>query len=270
MKKFVMPILNALQVCGCIQIWRKIMLSGLKENGLTKLSGNALKIIAAAFMAVDHIGFLFFPRIKILRILGRLAFPIFAFMIAEGCRYTKNRLRHFLSIFLLAVLCQTVYYFALRDTGMSILVTFSLSILMIYGLQHCKKALSNPALGWLRQSGAVLLFLLLVAAVYLLNQWLTIDYGYWGCMVPVFASLFQQRGGEKTKFYGNTVHVAMLGLGLIPLALTLGGIQFYSFLALPLLLLYSGKRGNWNMKYFFYVFYPAHLVVLQGIYLLLH
>ena len=270
MKKFIMPILKALRIRSCIQIWRKSMLSGLKGSGLAKLSGNALKIIAAASMAVDHVGLLFFPGLAILRILGRLAFPIFAFMIAEGCRYTKNRLRHFLGVFLLAVLCQTVYYIVLRDTDMCILVTFSLSILMIYGLQHCKEALSDPSLTWLRQSGAVLFFLLLVAAVYLLNQFMTIDYGFWGCMVPVFSSLFQQRHEKKASLYDTPVHVAMLGLGLIPLALTLGGVQFYSFLALPLLLLYSGKRGKWKMKYFFYVFYPAHLVILQGINLLLH
>lgn len=245
------------------------MLSGLEENGLAKLSGNTLKIIAAVSMAVDHIGIIFFPGFALFRILGRLAFPIFAFMIAEGCRYTKNRLRHFCSVFLLATVCQIVYYIALRDTDMSILVTFSLSILMIYGLQHCKKALSDPAHGWLRQSGAVLLFFMLVAMVYVLNQWVTIDYGFWGCMVPVFVSLFQDSGEVKSRFDRVPVHVAMLGMGLFPLALTLGGVQYYSFLALPLLILYSGERGKRKMKYFFYVFYPAHLVVLYGIHMLI-
>ena len=53
------------------------------------------------------------------------------------------------------------------------------------------------------------------------------------------------------------------------LAADLGGTQWYSLLALPLLLLYSGKRGKANLKYFFYIFYPVHLVVLQGIDMLL-
>lgn len=244
------------------------MLSGLEEKDLAKLSGNALKIIAAVSMAVDHTGIIFFPGVVLFRIFGRLAFPIFAFMIAEGCRYTKNRVRHFCSVFLLAAVCQIVYYIALRDTDMSILMTFSLSILMIYALQYCKEVLSDPICGWLRQTGAVLLFLLLVSAVYLLNQWLTIDYGFWGCMVPVFVSLFQDRGEAKSRLDRISVHVVMLGMGLLPLTLTLGGLQYYSFLTLPLLLLYSGKRGKWKLKYFFYVFYPAHLVVLQGIYML--
>ena len=57
----------------------------------------------------------------------------------------------------------------------------------------------------------------------------------------------------------------MTGVGLILLSWDLKGIQIWSLLALPLLMLYSGRRGKWNMKYFFYIFYPAHLASLQGI-----
>ena len=63
--------------------------------------------------------------------------------------------------------------------------------------------------------------------------------------------------------------VLALGVGLAILAGVSGGIQVYSLLALPLLLLYSGRRGRLNLKYFFYIFYPVHLAVLQGIQLLL-
>ena len=55
------------------------------------LTGNALKILAALFMTIDHIGVMLFPRVLVLRIIGRLALPIFAFMIAEGCKYTRNK-----------------------------------------------------------------------------------------------------------------------------------------------------------------------------------
>ena len=54
------------------------------------LNGNALKIIGAVSMFIDHVGVLFFPRVLFLRIIGRLAFPIFAYLIAEGCRHTNN------------------------------------------------------------------------------------------------------------------------------------------------------------------------------------
>lgn len=227
-------------------------------------SGNALKLIAAVSMVIDHIGVLLLPNLPVLRIIGRLAFPIFAYMISEGCRYTKNRKRYFLTIFLSAVICQVVYFFAEGSTYMCILVTFSLSVLMIYVLQKFKKALAMPhAAGRKIISGLILV--LSVAAVYRLNQLLRIDYGFWGCMVPVFASIFQQCG----KLDRIPVHTTMLGIGLILLAASMITIQYYSLLALPLLLCYSGRRGKYSMKYFFYIFYPVHLAVLQGLDLLL-
>ena len=69
-----------------------------------KLSGNALKIIAAITMFIDHMGLMLFPKTLIFRYIGRLAFPIFAFMIAEGCRYTRNRLRYWGGLSALALL----------------------------------------------------------------------------------------------------------------------------------------------------------------------
>ena len=59
-----------------------------KKIGLTN---NQLKIIAMISMLIDHIGLQMFPDLLIFRIIGRLAFPIFAYMIAEGCFYTKNK-----------------------------------------------------------------------------------------------------------------------------------------------------------------------------------
>lgn len=214
-------------------------------------TGNALKIIAAVAMVCDHAGIMIFPQFPILRIIGRLAYPIFAFMIAEGCKYTRSKPRYFGMVFLLAILCQTVYYFVDGTLYLSILFTFSLSILAIYTLQNFK-AKKNAL------SGAV--FVLTVASVYLLNQIFVIDYGFWGCMVPVFAAVFQ-----NTRYDKISVHTAMLGLGLILLSASVGGIQYYSLLALPLLQCYNGRRGKWKMKYFFYIFYPAHLVFLQAI-----
>ena len=67
------------------------------------LSGNALKIIACVSMFIDHASLMLFPEIIWLRYIGRLAFPIFAFLISEGCRYTKNKLNYFLSVFILGV-----------------------------------------------------------------------------------------------------------------------------------------------------------------------
>ena len=229
------------------------------------LSGNGLKIIAAVSMLLDHAGVIFFPRVLLLRILGRLAFPIFAYMIAEGCRYTRNRRRYFLTVFGLAAICQSVYFIYDRDLYMCILVTFSLSILMIYLLQNMKAA--PTAWSCLLWGGA---FALAVAAVWWLNSVVLIDYGFWGCMVPVFVAVFQGRGRiSADKLDRKMIHVLMLGIGLVILAVSLGGVQHYSLLVLPLLMAYSGKIGRFKMKYFFYLFYPLHLAALEGLAMLL-
>ena len=85
----------------------------MEERGRGFLNGNHLKLIAAFTMLLDHAGILLFPRVQLFRILGRLAYPIYAYMIAEGCRYTKNKLRYFLMVFGLGAACQIVYYFAM-------------------------------------------------------------------------------------------------------------------------------------------------------------
>lgn len=229
------------------------------------LSGNALKIIAAVSMLLDHIGVVLFPQVTFLRILGRLALPVFAFMIAEGCRYTKNRLRYFMTVFCLGALCQIVYYLYDRDLYMCILVTFSLAILVIYPLQNLKTAETAAC----RAIWAAVT-VLAVAGVWWLNRRLVIDYGFWGCMLPVFAALFQGRGKAAAgKWDCKATHVLSLGTGLVLLALDRGGVQMFSLAALPLLLAYSGQRGKGNLKYFFYIFYPVHLALLQGLAMIL-
>ena len=219
------------------------------------LSGNALKILAAIFMTIDHIGVILFPRVLVLRIIGRLALPIYAFMIAEGCKYTRNKRKYFSMVFGLGAVCQIVYYLFDGSLYFSILITFSLAILMIYALQNWKQ--KKTALSGLVFAGSVL-------AVYLLNEWFTIDYDFWGCMLPVFAAL-----AHGTEHDTDTMNITMLGVGLVFLGLSTDAIQCLALMALPLLYAYNGKRGKLNLKYFFYIFYPTHLVVLEGIAMLM-
>lgn len=229
-------------------------------------SGNALKLIAAAAMTVDHVGLLFFPQVKWMRIIGRLAFPIFAYMIAEGCKYTRSRMRYFLTMALLAAFCQGVYWVAAGSGYLSVLVTFSLAIPVIWALQSFREALTEGHRFRAVRAGTALISA--VVLVWYLNRVLTIDYGFWGCMLPVFPALFQGRRGAvpmDPRLDRKEVHVLCLGLGLVLLYRSLGGLQVWSVLSLPLLLCYSGRRGKADLKYFFYIFYPAHLALLQGL-----
>ena len=224
----------------------------MEEKGI--LNGNHLKLIGALAMLLDHAGILLFPQVRLLRIIGRLAYPIFAYMIAEGCRYTKNRLRYFLLVFGLGAGCQLVYYFVSGDTYLNILLTFSYSILLIYALQEVYKA-ENPV----KQGLWSALFSFGAIVAFGLDWLLTIDYGFFGIITPVMVSFAHCRK------FPRWAEILLLGFGLMFLGADLGGVQHYGLLALPLLLLYNGQRGKCNMKYFFYIFYPVHLAVLQGI-----
>lgn len=231
------------------------------------ISGNVLKILGAIFMLIDHVGVILFPNVKVLRVIGRLAFPIFAFMIAEGCRYTKNKLRYFLTIFILGFVCQVVYYLYDKQLKMSILITFSLSILAVYSLQFVKESLFNKKYGVFVKISSIIAFIAVIAGIYYLNQIFSIDYGFWGCLAPLFASLLVKPNNVNFKVWdvidNKFTRLIIFGIGLIILAIEMGNNQIYSLLSLLILFLYSGKKGKANLKYFFYVFYPLHLVCLE-------
>lgn len=226
---------------------------------MKKLSNNQLKLIALLCMTLDHMGLILFPGCIVLRQIGRLAMPIFGFMIAEGCAHTSNQKRYFLSVVSMAALCQLVSFIAEGTLYQCIFVTFSLSIALIFLVQKAEKAPN------------VKNFLLLAAALALvwvltegIPQWdnttdYDVDYGFFGVLLPV------------------CVYVAPAGLGkLLVTGLCLGALsyigwqyQWLSLFSLPLLALYSGKRGKLHLKNLFYWYYPGHLIILHAIHFFL-
>ena len=245
---------------------------------LRPFNANTIKILAAFFMVIDHIGLMFFPAVDAWRIVGRLSMPLFAFAIAEGCRYTKNKAKHFAWVFGAGVIFQFFYTAFSGDWYLNIFLTFSFSIVNIYALYAFKKRLfyrSKP----LACIPALLLFIFTVgvtAAVCHIPQ-ITVDYGFWGCMLPVFASIFDFRGidaGDRCRALDCLpLRILCMGIGIV--ALTIANwdwnkLTVYALCALPILLLYNGEKGKYNLKYFFYIFYPLHLGVLGAIYLLVY
>ena len=92
------------------------------------LSSNQLKLIALVSMTLDHLGLIVLAQYPLLRAIGRLAFPIFAWMIAEGCRHTRSMGKYLGSLMAVAALCQIVYFVTMQSLEMCIMVTFSLSV----------------------------------------------------------------------------------------------------------------------------------------------
>ena len=235
------------------------------------LSGNALKLIAALLMLIDHIGVLFFPYDPVWRYIGRSAMPIFAYMIAEGAVYTRSKVKYIGKLAALAAICQIVYQVATGDPYMSILVTFTLGLAVVFAWDFAKRVIFDGS-EFYKKLGATALFIFSVAAVYCLNGLVRIDYGFSGCMLPWFASLFRAPNNAPDsvkRLDVHPMHVLGAAIGILIMISDIGGYEKWAALAIPLLLLYSGKRGRYRMKYFFYIFYPLHLAVIYLIYMLI-
>ncbi len=241
------------------------------------LNSTALKIIAAITMLVDHLGVIIFPQYVVFRVIGRISFPLYAFMIAQGCRYTRNRLRHFLIIFGLGSLFQLVFWLVTRVEYMGILITFSASIVLINVLQDFKNQLYHGK--WQGRIFAGALFVALVVFCFVITDSVVFDYGITGIMLPVvfyLPNFIVREDGQKSRGFlkavdSNVVRV-LLAIPVLILYAAIGNQEWYhycSLLSLPFLLLYSGKRGRISLKWFFYIFYPVHLVAIYAIYYLM-
>jgi len=217
-----------------------------------RLTSNQLKLLALITMTVDHIGVQLLPQYPLLRIIGRLAFPIYAYMIAEGCAHTRNRKNYLLQMAGLALLCQLVSFFAMCSLFQCILVTFTLSIVTIF-------AIESPVSWHAPAAVCAVVFFTAILPHLLPYTDYAVDYGLLGVLLPVAVYL------------GKTPRqkLALAAMVLALLALDFGGNQWYGLAALLPLALYSGQRGKWKLKWLFYLYYPLHLAAIYGISLIL-
>ena len=220
------------------------------------LSQNQLKIVAAIAMLIDHIGAQILPQIVMLRIIGRLAFPIFSYFIYEGFQYTKNRKKYFSRIFVLGILCAVIYYMYSGEIYGNVLITFSFSIAVLYAMEMVHKEMSTGEV----KAGtySIMLFVCVITMIWIITKWFYIDYGIIGVLLPVFAKA-GSKYIEKKNHYPTLI---AFSIGILLLAFNLGGIQYFSLMSVPLLLIYNGERGAMNLKNFFYWFYPVHLAAI--------
>lgn len=219
------------------------------------MSANMLKMIALITMTIDHVGLILFPEYDWMRIVGRVAFPIFAFMIAESCRYTHSRLRYLLQIGILGIGMQLVLYLVTKSLYQSVFISFSLAIILIYVLDRAKNG--RRLADWLYVCLAVLMitFLCFGLTDILQKTDYDIDYNIVGILIPVVCYFAK---GRKCK-------ILVFALGLIALSIYYGGIQWFCLLAVPLIGMYNYQKGSAKLKNFFYCYYPAHMGVIFAI-----
>ena len=229
-----------------------------------KLNGDVLKLIAVITMFIDHIGSILFPQIIFLRIIGRISFPIFVFMIAEGCFYTSNRLKYIFNLSVFAVITQIVKIVFNYNNALNVMFTFAVAVVLIFVFDDI---IENAETGNTKKVVYLsLLFVCIIGLIYVINSYIKFQYEIWGCLAPMIVYLSNY---VKTENDIIPIKLTLLLLALTLIYMFYGGVQGYAYLAVFVLMFYSGKKGNILPKYFFYAFYPLHLLVLYALKILL-
>lgn len=192
-------------------------------------------------MFIDHMGAVFFPGELMFRYIGRIAFPIFAFLLVEGYFHTRDVRRYMFRLGLFAVISEIPYDLAFRETVLefehqNVFFTLFIGVAMMYALEKSPQ--------WQAKAAEVLLAMWAASL-------LCSDYRYKGILL--IAVYYFLRGRKREEF--------VLGAGWN--FLWNWEIQGYGALASVPIAMYSGQRGR-SMKYFFYLFYPLHLAVFYG------
>lgn len=221
--------------------------SGVMETGMRKLTGFELKIVAAIAMCIDHAGAVFFPDADLLRVIGRISFPLFCFLAVEGFCHTRNVYRYLTKLVICA--CVSELFFDLTFFGQLVLNRNNSVFTLAGGV---------GALLVIRRTNLLTGSIFALLAGYFL-QLAGMDYGFYGVLLIVLMYLARQYGMEtKQNMY--------LSWGMITVFMIFykRSIQAYGAFAIIFMVLYSGERGyhsRWT-KRFFYVFYPAHLAAI--------
>lgn len=222
------------------------------------LSGSALKCIAILTMLVDHIGAAVFARLllagegsaflysayTVSRTIGRIAFPIFCFLLVEGFVHTHNRSKYAVRLFVFAALSEIPFDLAfsgsvLEFSHQNVFLTLGIGFLTMWGFWAVEqKGRWNPVL---RKGLQAVILCTGMAAAYILRT----DYDMLG--VLCIMALYVFRG--------------MRGPQILAGCLAFGFWEPAALVAFLPLAFYNGTRG-WNIKYVFYAFYPFHLLVL--------
>ncbi len=192
-------------------------------------------------MFIDHFGAMLYPDVLIFRIIGRLAFPIFAFLIAEGCIHSKNKKNYLKRILLCASTYQIIAWILEPNTGLSVVWGYVLAVCFAMSMDWAKRdwkkryimpemiaILSCFALIATNTSYLCFSFLFILAAYLIKKPWL--------------------------RYLAMTAVLLILGVCY--------ELQMFGLLAMPLIMLYKGNRGNLKLGRFMYWFYPLHYLFI--------
>ena len=201
-----------------------------------------LKMIAIVAMLIDHVGAVLLPQYRILRLIGRISFPIFTYTLVEGFMHTHDVRKYMKRMGVLALLSEIPFDLAftgkLLEFGhQNVFFSLFLGLLMLYLMTKAPDELRS---------------LLCVLIILFVARCLRVDYGYNGLLMVFWYY-----------HYRNNNLMKILGIAFINVFL-MGGSQIYALFALIPILLHNGERGP-KCKGFFYGFYPVQLLVIYFI-----
>lgn len=209
----------------------------------SRVDTGALKIIACICMLIDHVGAILYPNEMWLRAVGRIAFPIFCYLIVEGYVHTRNVRKYAIRLFIFALISEIPFDLAFNNRllyfkSQNVFFTLFIGLIAIY-VQN--KLEDRICLRYL-----VILLLVIVAAL------LMTDYSSIGVLIILFMYVYR---GSRVKSIFVVAILMIFGFG---------AFELYGLLAFIPLGIYNGKKQI-RVKYFFYAFYPVHLLVLYFI-----
>jgi len=226
---------------------------------------NWLKIIALVFMMCDHCGKIFFSRVPEMRMIGRIAFPIYIWCAVVGACYTRNMAKYILRVLLLGIAVQPLYMRALNHTWQepNIFSTIFLGLTAIWGIQEKK---------YLSQITAPLAALCLATVLH-------VDYGWQGVLAFIlFWAARDSRSGlaavmvayflfwgssysPTAQIFGMPLHWEALPAFLAQPLRAFLRLETYGLLSMPFILIRFPQDLRYP-RWVGYTLYPAHLLVI--------
>lgn len=218
----------------------------------TNLDTDFIKIIAVVSMTIDHIGGAFFPQYPAFRWIGRIAFPLFCYCLTVGMMYTGDIKKYLFRLGAFAVISQPFWILAFNSDdiignifNLNIFFTLIVSLLGAWGFKERK--------WWL-----------FILALILLNV-INFDYAMTGLILILIFYLCRNKPWLGAAVYTLTYLPALNGNMADPLALKIGGhaigFEIFALLALPFIYIQTNS-GLKISKWFFYIYYPAHLFAI--------
>lgn len=222
-----------------------------KNRGLTQ---EGLKLIACVTMLIDHIGAALVPMME-LRIIGRLAFPIYCFLLVEGMARTRNTKKYGIRLAIGAVLSEVpfdlLFFGSLTFAHQSVMITLLLGYLMML---------------WMRINPKMQLFAVFVCAG--AAELLCTDYGAMGVlMIAVFALTANREDRLILQVLGVAALCWLIGGAYVRFSAFRVPVQIFGVLAMVPIWLYNGRKATRSkaVQWGFYLFYPVHLAVLLAV-----